>query len=116
MRRCDRDVSTLPHRTRFIQSDLATFQVRLKLRWKRVQSGRESRGAARQLRARGLVASEYLSAAREARPWWDAAVGDERFARNAAGLATDYWELTCEILTRLRHLLIAEPLVPLTFS
>jgi hypothetical protein len=43
-------------------------------------------------------------------------VGDERFARNAAGLATDYWELTCEVLTRLRQLLVAEPLVPLTFS
>jgi hypothetical protein len=68
------------------------------------------------MRAAGLVASEYLSAARQARPWWDAAVGDERFARNAAGLATDYWELTCEVLTRLRQLLVAEPLVPLTFS
>jgi cellulose biosynthesis protein BcsQ len=77
---------------------------------------RESRRAARQMRAAGLVASEYLSAARQARPWWDAAVGDERFARNAAGLATDYWELTCEVLTRLRQLLVAEPLVPLTFS
>jgi len=62
---------------------------------------REARKAARHMRAHGVVATEYFLASQEAAPWWECDPGDERFARNAAGLATDYWELTREILTRL---------------
>ena len=37
----------------------------------------------------------------EAAPWFEAPPGEESFARNAAGVATDYWEVTREILSRL---------------
>ncbi|MEL7206960.1 MAG: ParA family protein [Actinomycetota bacterium] len=62
---------------------------------------REAKKAARHMREHGVIASEYLLAAREALPWYEAEAGAETFARNAAGLAEDYWELTREILQRL---------------
>jgi cellulose biosynthesis protein BcsQ len=63
---------------------------------------REARKAARHMRAHGVVASEYFLASQEAGPWYGAPPpGEESFARNAAGLANDYWEVTREILSRL---------------
>jgi chromosome partitioning protein len=72
---------------------------------------RESRTAARHMRAHGVVATEYLVAAQEAAPRWDADPGAERFARNTAGLASDYWELTREVLSQLCLRLEDRPLV-----
>ncbi len=72
---------------------------------------RESRRAARHMRAHGVVASEYFLASQEAGPWYDVTAGEEGFARNAAGLAGDYWEVTREILSRLRQRVVSEPLV-----
>jgi cellulose biosynthesis protein BcsQ len=71
---------------------------------------REARKAARHMRAHGVVASEYFLASQEAAPWFDAPPGEEAFARNAAGLATDYWEVTREILSRLTQRIAARPL------
>jgi cellulose biosynthesis protein BcsQ len=62
---------------------------------------REARRAARHLRAHGVVAGEYLLAAEELGA--GAAPTDESFARNADGLAADYWELAAEVLVRLRQ-------------
>jgi cellulose biosynthesis protein BcsQ len=73
---------------------------------------RESRKAARHMRAHGVVASEYFLASQEAAPWYEAPPGEESFARNAAGLATDYWEMTREVLSRLTQRIAARPLVP----
>ncbi len=71
---------------------------------------REARKAARHMRAHGVVASEYFLAARDAAPWFEAPPGEESFARNAAGLASDYWEVTREVLTRLTQRIAARPL------
>jgi cellulose biosynthesis protein BcsQ len=71
---------------------------------------REARKAARHMRAHGVVASEYFLASQEAAPWFDAPPGEESFARNAAGLATDYWEVTREVLSRLTQRIAARPL------
>ena len=73
---------------------------------------REARKAARHMRAHGVVASEYFLASQEAAPWYDALPGEESFARNAAGLATDYWEVTREILSRLSQRVTAGTLTP----
>jgi cellulose biosynthesis protein BcsQ len=64
---------------------------------------REAKKAARHMRDHGVIASEYLMASREALPWHEADPGSETFARNAGGLAEDYWELTREILQRFGH-------------
>ena len=61
---------------------------------------REAKKAARHMREHGVIASEYLLASSEALPWCEAEPGSETFARNAGGLAEDYWELTREILQR----------------
>ena len=61
---------------------------------------REAKTAARHMREHGVIASEYLLASNEALPWYEAEAGAETFARNAGGLAEDYWELTREILQR----------------
>jgi cellulose biosynthesis protein BcsQ len=61
---------------------------------------REAKKAARHMREHGVIASEYLLASSEALPWYEPEPGSETFARNAAGLAEDYWELTREILQR----------------
>jgi len=71
---------------------------------------REARKASRHMRAHGVVASEYFLAAQEAGPWHEAPPGEESFARNAAGLASDYWEVTREVLTRLTERIAARPL------
>lgn len=71
---------------------------------------REARKAARHMRGHGVVASEYFLAAQEAAPWYDNPPGEEGFARNAAGLASDYWEVTREILSRLSERVTARPL------
>lgn len=71
---------------------------------------REARKAARHMRAHGVVASEYYLASQEAAPWYESAPGEESFARNAAGLASDYWEVTREILSRLSRRVSARPL------
>jgi hypothetical protein len=71
---------------------------------------RDARKAARHMRAHGVVASEYFLASQEAAPWYDAAPGEETFARNAAGLATDYWELTREVLSTLTQRVASRPL------
>ena len=73
---------------------------------------REARKAARHMRAHGVVASEYFLASQEAAPWFEVPPGEESFARNAAGLASDYWEVTREILSRLTQRIAARPLVP----
>jgi len=73
---------------------------------------REARKAARHMRAHGVVASEYFLASQEASSWYEAPPGEESFARNAAGLASDYWEMTREVLTRLTQRIAARPLVP----
>jgi len=73
---------------------------------------REARKAARHMRAHGVVASEYFLASQEAAPWFEAPPGEEGFARNAAGLATDYWEVTREILSRLSERVTARSLTP----
>jgi chromosome partitioning protein len=73
---------------------------------------REARKAARHMRAHGVVASEYFLASQEAAPWFEAPPGEESFARNAAGLATDYWEVTREILSRLSERVTARELTP----
>jgi chromosome partitioning protein len=73
---------------------------------------REARKAARHMRAHGVVASEYFLASQEAAPWFEAPPGEESFARNAAGLASDYWEVTREVLSRLTQRIAARPLVP----
>lgn len=70
---------------------------------------RDARKAARHMRAHGVVASEYFLAAQDAAPWI-LRPGDERFARNAAGLAHDYWELTREVLTELSRRVAERPL------
>lgn len=72
---------------------------------------REARKAARHMRAHGVVASEYFLASQEATPWYEAPPGEESFARNAAGLASDYWEVTREVLSRLSHRLAVRSLV-----
>jgi chromosome partitioning protein len=72
---------------------------------------REARKAARHMRAHGVVASEYFLASQDAAPWYDIRPGEESFARNAAGLASDYWEVTREILARLSQR-VARPLTP----
>lgn len=74
---------------------------------------REARKAARHMRAHGVVASEYFLASQEAPPWYEAAPGEESFARNAAGLASDYWEVTREILSCLNRRITARSLVPI---
>ena len=61
---------------------------------------REAKKAAHHMREHGVIASEYLMASREALPAIDDAPEGPTFARNAAGLAEDYWELTREILNR----------------
>jgi len=71
---------------------------------------REARKAARHMRAHGVVASEYFLASQDAAPWYDNPPGEESFARNAAGLASDYWEVTREILSRLSQRVVARPL------
>jgi cellulose biosynthesis protein BcsQ len=71
---------------------------------------REARKAARHMRAHGVVASEYFLASQEAAPWHEAPPGAESFARNAAGLATDYWEMTREVLSALTQRIAARPL------
>ena len=58
-----------------------------------------------------MVASEYFLASQDAPPWYDNPPGEETFARNAAGLASDYWEVTREILARLSQR-VAPPLTP----
>jgi cellulose biosynthesis protein BcsQ len=73
---------------------------------------RESRKAARHMRAHGVVASEYFLASQEAAAWYEAPPGEESFARNAAGLATDYWEVTREILSALSRRIVSRPLAP----
>ena len=73
---------------------------------------REARKAARHMRAHGVVASEYFLASQEAAPWFEAPPGEESFARNAAGLATDYWEVTREILSRLSERVTARDAHP----
>jgi len=75
---------------------------------------REARKAARHMRAHGVVASEYFLASQEAAPWFEAPPGEESFARNAAGLATDYWEVTREILSRLSERVTAPELTPVS--
>ncbi|MET0489583.1 MAG: ParA family protein [Acidimicrobiales bacterium] len=75
---------------------------------------REARKAARHMRAHGVVASEYFLASQEAAPWFEAPPGEEGFARNAAGLATDYWEVTREILSRLSERVTARELTPVS--
>jgi cellulose biosynthesis protein BcsQ len=69
---------------------------------------REAKKAARHMRDHGVIASEYLLASQEALPWYEADPGSETFARNAAGLAEDYWELTREILQRVSDRIAAE--------
>jgi cellulose biosynthesis protein BcsQ len=64
---------------------------------------RDARKAARHMRTHGLVASEYLTAAREAPPWYEAP-DQETFATNAEGLAHDYWNLSIEVLDRFREI------------
>jgi cellulose biosynthesis protein BcsQ len=73
---------------------------------------REARKAARHMRAHGVVASEYFLASQDASPWHGVPPGEETFARNAAGLAADYWEVTREILSRLSQRIAARPLTP----
>lgn len=73
---------------------------------------REARKAARHMRAHGVVASEYFLASQEAATWYESAPGEESFARNAAGLATDYWEVTREILAELTQRIASRPLAP----
>jgi cellulose biosynthesis protein BcsQ len=68
---------------------------------------REAKKAARHMREHGVIASEYLLASREALPWYEAELGRETFAGNAAGLAEDYWELTREVLQRLTDRVVA---------
>ena len=67
---------------------------------------RDARKAARHMRAHGLVASEYLTAASEAPPWYEAP-DQETFATNAEGLAHDYWNLSIEVLDRFRSVIEA---------
>ena len=67
---------------------------------------REAKKAARHMREHGVIASEYLLASSEALPWYEAEPGAETFARNAGGLAEDYWELTREILQRVTDQLV----------
>ncbi len=73
---------------------------------------RDARKAARHMRAHGVVASEYFLASQDAGPWYDHPPGEEGFARNAAGLAADYWEVTREVLSRLSHRVTDRPLTP----
>ena len=73
---------------------------------------REARKAARHMRAHGVVASEYFLASQEAAPWYEAPPGEESFARNAAGLANDYWEVTREVLSALTQRIASRPLTP----
>jgi cellulose biosynthesis protein BcsQ len=73
---------------------------------------REARKAARHMRAHGVVASEYFLASQEAAPWYEAPPGEESFARNAAGLASDYWEVTREVLSTLTQRIASRPLTP----
>lgn len=68
---------------------------------------RAARKAARHMRVHGLVASEYLTASRDARPWYEDP-DQERFAGNAEDLARDYWELSCEVLARFRAVLASD--------
>ena len=63
---------------------------------------REARKAAGHMRTHGVVASEYYFAAANGRRVAPTP-GSDTFARNAEGLAEDYWELTREILTRLKE-------------
>lgn len=72
---------------------------------------REAKKAARHMREHGVIASEYLLASNEALPWYEAEPGAETFARNAGGLAEDYWELTREILQRVSDRVTADPQV-----
>ena len=73
---------------------------------------REARKAARHMRAHGVGASEYFVASQEATPWYEAPPGEESFARNAAGLANDYWEVTREVLSTLTQRIASRPLTP----
>ena len=57
--------------------------------------------AARDLRRHGLVAGEYLRAARDAWADTDRLPGADAFDGDAAGLAEDYWDLTEDVLARL---------------
>lgn len=57
--------------------------------------------AARDLRRHGLVAGEYLRAARDAREDLERLPGADSFDEDAAGLAEDYWDLTDDVLRRL---------------
>jgi cellulose biosynthesis protein BcsQ len=70
--------------------------------------------AARDLRRHGLVAGEYLRAARDA--WEDPGrvPGADSFDEDAAGLAQDYWDLTEDVLARIdtRRALPADVPVP----
>lgn len=68
---------------------------------------REARKAARHVRMNGLVASEYLVAAKSARPWYEDPA-QERFAVNAEGFAQDYQDLSGEVLDRFRSLVAVE--------
>ena len=54
--------------------------------------------AARDMRRHGLVASEYLRAARESRGDPTSLTGADSFDADAEGLAQDYWDLTSEVL------------------
>lgn len=68
---------------------------------------RAARKAARHMRMNGLVASEYLTASQEARPWYEDP-SQERFAGNAEDLARDYWELSSEVLRRFVQLVSSD--------
>lgn len=57
--------------------------------------------AARDLRRHGLVAGEYLRAARDARDDPDRIPGADAYDDDAVGLAEDYWDLTEDVLGRL---------------
>ena len=72
---------------------------------------RYRRRAARDLRRHGLVAGEYLRAARDARADLERLPGADSFDEDAAGLAEDYWDLTDEVLCRLdaRTAVLADP-------
>jgi chromosome partitioning protein len=64
---------------------------------------RHARDAARQLRAKGMLAFEYERAKLESLPFYKALKAGkrpEKFASNAGGLAADYSALTEEILAR----------------
>jgi cellulose biosynthesis protein BcsQ len=57
--------------------------------------------AARDLRRHGLVAGEYLRAARDARDDLERIPGADSFDEDAVGLAEDYWDLADDVLQRL---------------